>query len=165
MPNREDKRPWKDLDILVSEGDGVALHEFLDSLTPAEIARSISRLEESSQASLLTLLEPEDAADLIEELPDAQGADLIEDLPVERAAAIVDEMDSDHRADLLGDLDESDAEAILSKMDPEEAQEARELLRYEPDTAGGIMVTEFVVYPQQLTVQDVLNDLRTNAEA
>ncbi len=165
MPNRDHKKPWEDLDNLVSEGNGVALHEFLDSLTPAEIARSISRLEESSQASLLTLLEPEDAADLIEELPDAQGADLIEDLPVEKAAAIVEEMDSDHRADLLGDLDESDAEAILSKMDPDEAQEARELLQYEPDTAGGIMVTEFVVYPQQLTVQDVLDDLRTNAEA
>ena len=62
MPNRDDKKPWEDLDNLVSEGNGVALHEFLDSLTPAEIARSISRLEESSQASLLTLLEPEDAA-------------------------------------------------------------------------------------------------------
>ena len=74
-------------------------------------------------------------------------------------------MDSDHRADLLGDMDEGDAEAILSKMDPEEAKEARDLLRYQPDVAGGIMVTEFAVYSQNQTVQDVLDDLRTNAEA
>ncbi|HIE85174.1 MAG TPA: magnesium transporter, partial [Dehalococcoidia bacterium] len=62
-------------------------------------------------------------------------------------------------------MDESDAEAILLKMDPDEAQEARELLMYEPDTAGGIMVTEYVVYTQDMSVNDVLNDLRTNAEA
>lgn len=165
MPNREDKKPWKDLENLVTGGDGTALHGYLDTLSSSEMARAISRLGEMTQANLLTMLEPEDAADLIEELPDAQGADLIEDLPAEQAAAIVDEMDSDHRADLLGDLDESDAEAILSKMDPEEAQEARELLQYDPHTAGGIMVTEFVIYAQDLTVQDVLDDLRTNAEA
>lgn len=165
MPTHDDNKPWEAINILVSDANGDELHEYLDTLTPAEIARAITRLEEDTQANLLTLLEPEDAADLIEELPDAQGADLIEDLPVEQAAAIVDEMDSDHRADLLGDLDESDAEAILSKMDPEEAQEARELLQYDSDTAGGIMVTEFVVYPENLTVQDVLQDMRTNAEA
>ena len=165
MPPIEDKKPWIDLEHLVEQSNGEALHDYLDTLSTAEIARSISRLEEETQATLLTLLEPEDAADLIEELPDAQGADLIEDLPVEQAAAIVDEMDSDHRVDLLGDLDTSDAEAILSKMDPEEAQDARELLQYEPDTAGGIMVTEFVVYPHTLSVGDVLNDLQTNAEA
>lgn len=165
MSHLHDQKPWIDLERLVGEANGIALHEFLDSMTPAEVARSISRLEESIQAQLLNLLEPEDAADLIEELPDAQGADLIEDLPAEQAAAIVDEMDSDHRADLLGEMDESDAEAILLKMDPGEAQEARELLMYEPDTAGGIMVTEYVVYTQDMSVDDVLNDLRTNAEA
>jgi len=165
MSPSEDQKPWIELENLVAESNGDALHEYLDTLSSAEIARSISRLEEETQATLLTILEPEDAADLLEELPDAQGADIIEDLPAEQAAAIVDEMDSDHRVDLLGDMDESDAEAILAKMDPEEAQEARELLQYDPDTAGGIMVTEFVVYPHTLTVGDVLNDLRTNAEA
>lgn len=165
MSPSEEKNPWIELEHLVDERNGKALHVYLDTLSTAEIARSISRLEEDTQATLLTLLEPEDAADLIEELPDAQGADLIEDLPVEQAAAIVDEMDSDHRVDLLGDMDASDAEAILAKMDPEEAQEARELLQHDPDTAGGIMVTEFVVYPHTLTVGDVLTDLHTNAEA
>jgi magnesium transporter len=164
MPQEHEPKPWKSIEHLVGLEDGKNLHEFLDTLTPAEVARSISRLEEASQAKILTLLEPEDAADLIEELPDAQGADLIEDLTVEQAAAIVDEMDSDHRADLLGDLDDEDAEAILSKMDPEEAQEARVLLQYRDDTAGGIMVTEYVVFTQGMTVQDVLQDLRTNAD-
>lgn len=165
MPDERTKEPWKAIEALIRDRRGHELEAFLEELTPAEVARAISRLEETDQARLLTLLEPEDAADLIEELPRAQGADLIEDLPVERAAAIVDEMDSDDRADTLGELERGDAEAILQKMDPEEAKEARQLLAYDPHTAGGIMVTEFVVYPQHLSVGDVLDDLRTNAEA
>lgn len=159
------QEPWDRIQVLVDKAEAKQLGEFLDTLLPADVARAISRLDEDTQANLLTLLEPEDAADLLDELSDAQGADLVEDLPAEKAAAIVDEMDSDHRADILGEMDEDDAEAILREMDPEEAQEARELLAYAPDTAGGLMVTEFVVYRQHLRVSDVLTDLRTNAEA
>lgn len=164
MPRQPEYQPWKELERLIASGTSEQVDEYLDKLSPSDIARSISRLEEDLQTGLLTVLQPEDAADLIEELPDAQGADIIEDLPVDQAAAIIDEMDSDHRADLLGDLDETDVQAILAKMDPEEATEARELLKYEQETAGGIMVTEYVVYNEDRTVGDVLNDLRTNAE-
>lgn len=165
MPHEQEHKPWKELERLIETADGAQVDEYLDTLSPSDLARSISRLEDDMQAGLMTMLDPQDAADLIEELPDAQGADIIEDLPVEMAAAIIDEMDSDHRADLLGDLNESDAEAILEKMDPEEATEARELLKYDQETAGGIMITEYVVYTQEMTVGDVLNDLRANAEA
>lgn len=165
MPDHSKMESWDTLEALVEKGSSGDLHDFLDTLSSFEVARAISRLNESDQADLLTMLEPEDAADLIEELSDAQGADLMEDLSAEQAAAIVDEMESDERADLLGEMDEEDAEAILQRMDPEEAEEARQLLEYAPDTAGGLMVTEFVVYAQDLTVGDVLEDLGTNAEA
>ncbi len=165
MPDQAKTETWDTIGALVEKGSSGDLHDFLDTLSPSEVARSISRLDEDDQARLLTLLEPEDAADLIEELSDAQGAELMEDLPAEQAAAIVEEMDSDERADLLGEMDDADAEAILRRMDPEEADEARQLLEHAHDTAGGLMVTEFVVYPQDLLVGDVLDDLRTNGEA
>ena len=165
MPHREENKPWKKLESLLVLGEGKALHDFLDTMNSAEIARAISRLGDEEQANLLTLLEPEDAADLIEELSETQGADLIEDLDSEHAAAIVDEMESDHRVDVLGEMDKDDAEAIIQEMNPEEAEEVRKLLEHDPDTAGGVMITEFVVYSQALTVGDVLDDLRTNAEA
>lgn len=164
MHEHDAERPWKAIESLVHDEQGEELQVFLDTMTSGEVARAISRLDEEDQAHLLTLLEPEDAADLVEELPDAQGADIMEDLPAEQAAHIIGEMDSDHRVDLLGAMPDSDAEAILEKMDPEEAEKARQLLEYPPDTAGGIMVTEFVVYSQDLLTSDVLNDLRTNAE-
>jgi len=155
---------WERLETLVEAGDAKRLEDYLSTLSSADIARAISRLDEDDRAGLLTLLEPEDAADLIEELSDVQGADLIEDLPAHRAAAIVDEMESDHRVDILGELDDEDVEAILRAMDPEEAKDARQLLTYEEDSAGGIMVTDFLLYRETMTVAEVLEDLRRNAE-
>ncbi len=164
MPDRPGSQPWREIEEIVGRSNPAELDAFLDTLAPSDVARAISRLDDEVRAHVLTLLEPEDAADLMEELSDAQGADILEDLPAHQAAAIVDEMESDERADVLAELDVEDAEAILSRMDPEEAEDARALLRYEPDTAGGIMVTEFLAYPMDQCVSDVLDDLRENAE-
>lgn len=155
---------WEILEGLLREHKTEEVRQMLDTLPPSEIARALSRLDEDLQFELLTSLHPIAAADLIQELDDAQASDLVEDLPADQAAAILDEMESDHRADLLGEMDHEDAQAILSHMDPEEAADVRNLLTYEHDTAGGIMVTEFVMYPSNLTVGDVLNDLHANAE-
>lgn len=151
------------LEILEAR-DAEALQQYLESLPPADTARALARLDEENQSRVFTLLDPEDAADLLEELSDVQGVDIVEDLPVSRAALIFGEMESDERADLLAEMDPEDAEAILARMSPEEAAEIRELLEYEPDTAGGVMITEFVSYPESMTVGEVLNDFRTNAE-
>ncbi len=164
MPDTVKLKSWKQIESIIQGGNAEELDDYLDTLSPGQVARAISRLSDDTQAALVTLLEPEDAADLIEELSDVQAADIIEELPAEQAAAIVDEMESDERADLLGEMNEGDAEAILRAMDPEEAEDARKLLTYPEDTAGGIMITEYVSYPQDIRVADVLNDLREKAE-
>ena len=164
MPCEILKEPWLHIEAILEQGGAEELGAYLDSLSPSDVARAISRLDDDGRASVLTMLGPEDAADLIEELTDAQGADILEDLPAIRAAAIVDAMESDERADVLAELDDEDAEAILAQMDPEEAADARKLLTYPADTAGGIMVTEFLAFTMHHRVADVLKDLRENAE-
>jgi len=164
MATTDAQEPWERIGAIIQRRGAAELEGYLDTLSPAEVARAISRLDDDAQAGLLALLEPKDAADLIEELSDVQGADIIEELPVPQAAAIVDEMESDHRVDVLGEMDAGDAEAILRAMDPEEAEDARKLLTYPEDTAGGIMVTEYVAYPQSRRVTDALGDLRKNAQ-
>lgn len=154
--------PTRALAQLIESGDADHLRAYLATLSPADTARATSRLQSGDQNGLLTLLGPEMAADLIEEVAPAQAVDLIEDLPHDQAAAILDQMHSDHQADLLGDLDEGDAQAILERMAPEEARDARELLAYPEDTAGGLMVTEYLAYPDRLVAADVLDDLRAN---
>lgn len=164
MAEREVHTPWVDIQELLADGQTEPLREYIESLAPAEFGRAFTRLDEDEKQLVLALMGPERAADLIEVMNDAQAADIIEDLPVEQAAAIIDEMESDHRADLLSEMDVDDAEAILQKMDPEEAEDARQLLRYEENTAGGIMVTEFVSFPQDMPVPEVLRALQEDAD-
>jgi magnesium transporter len=158
------RNPWKELHEILEARDPDRLHDHLERLGPAETARAISRMEQEDQTRLLLLLEPADAADLIEEVPDVQAIDLIEDLEPARAAAIVDEMDSDRQADLLSVLSDEEAEAILQRMSPEEAQEARELMGHARDTAGGIMIKEYLAYSRTERISEVLADLQTNRD-
>lgn len=151
--------PWKGLEQVLTEENPQTLEHYLDSLSATEIARAISRLSQDDQTRLMTLLTPQDAAEIIEEVSEVQAIDLIEDLDPGQAAAIVEEMHSDQQADLLSELDEDNVEAILDEMNPGEAEEVRQLLSYPSDTAGGLMVTEYLAYGEEQKVQDVLDDL------
>lgn len=153
---------WETLSDMIAEGNSVELTKFINTLSPSETARAISRLTEQEQLRLLGLLKPEDAADVIEDISDEQAADLVEDMPSEQAAAILEEMASDHLVDVLGEMDEDVSKAILDKMEGEDAKEARMMLEYEPDCAGGLMISEFLAYNIDYTIQDVLNDLQSN---
>ena len=157
-------RPWESLIEILAADDANRLKTFLNGLSPAETARAISRLASQEQRKLLTILEPEDAADVIEEVSDTQAIDLIEELSVQSAAASVEEIPSDRQADLLAELDEEDAAAILGEMSPKEAQEVRRLLSYDPNSAGGLMITEYVAYNESDRVRNVLLDLEANRE-
>lgn len=156
--------PWETLSELIAGADSIAATQFINTLSPSETARTISRLTEEQQVRLLGLLSPEDAADMIEDIPETQAADLVEDIPSEQAAAIMEELRSDHLVDVLGEMDDDASQAILAKMTRQDADEARMFLEYAPDCAGGIMVSEFLIYRTDNTIQDVLNDLQANRQ-
>jgi magnesium transporter len=159
-----DKRPWRTLSEIVEVGSAEQLDQFLDSLPAGETAWAVSRLEDEQQVKLLNMLPPEKAAELIDEVSEAQAVELLELLPAEDAAAILDELGSDEQADLLSELADESVEAILAAMDPSEAANARRLARYDPETAGGLMITELLCFRDDQTVRDVLDDLRENSE-
>ncbi|MBU0942830.1 MAG: magnesium transporter [Proteobacteria bacterium] len=154
--------PWKTISELITAENSLALTDFINALSPSETARSISRLTEGEQLRLLGMLSPEDAADVIEDISEAQAADMVEDMPSEQAAAIMEELSSDHLVDVLGEMDDDASEAILAKMDKEDAKEARMFLEYAPDCAGGLMISEFLAYKTDDTIEDVLTDLQKN---
>lgn len=158
------QEPWEELEAILNAGDTSRLKTFVETLSAGETARAVSRLREEDQERLLTLLSPEDAAALLEELSHTQAAELIDDLHPTQAAAIVNEMPSDEQVDLLGELDAHEAAAIIQEMETEEAEDVRQLIRYPPDTAGGLMVTEYLAYPDTYRVVDVLDDVRAHAE-
>jgi magnesium transporter len=158
------EKPWIELHELIESENSQQVLAFLDEMSPTETALTISRLTPADQGQLLILLSPLDAAEVIEDISEAQAADIMDDLPPEQAAAILEELDSDHVVDLLGEMDEKSAEAILDEMAPEDAQEARQFLEYPPDTAGGLMVSEYLFYRAENRISDVLTDLQANRD-
>jgi len=155
---------WEILEELISTENGLELTRFIDSLSSSETARAVSRLPEPQQMRLFGLLSPEDAADVIEGIPEAEAAELVEEMPTEQAAAIMEALDSDHLVDVLGEMDEDASRAILEKMPPEYAEEARMLMAYAPDCAGGLMISEYLAYRTDQTIRDVLEDFQANRE-
>ncbi len=156
--------PWERLEALARAGDAKGLEAYVESIGPSEVFRALLRLEPETRERVLTTLSPEDAAELIEEIPEEHAADLIEELEAKDAASIVSELESDDQVDVLANLDPEDAEAILARMPPKEAADARKLLPYPRDVAGGLMVTEFLSYPDTATVRDVIEDLNRRVE-
>lgn len=155
---------WETLSELITLEKTAELTRYIETLSPPETARAISRLSEEERLRLLSLLSPEDAADVIEDLPEVQAAEMVEDISSEQAAAIMEELSSDHLVDVLGRMDGDISRAILSKMDREDAEEARMLLEYPTDCAGGLMISEFLAYQSDSTIKDVLDDLQANSE-
>lgn len=151
--------PQEQLEHLVESGTPEELGELLDNLPANDLAFALSRLSEEEQSKVLTTIPPEDAADIVEQLATTQAVDLIQQLPPDSAAVILDELPSDYQADLIAELDDEQAEAILAGMTPAEAANARELIQYEGDEAGGLMVKEFLAYPLEATARDVVDDL------
>jgi magnesium transporter len=152
----------KTLSELIAEEKKKELVKFLEKLTPRDTAWAVSRLTEKERIELLSMLPPQDAAHVIEDLPEAQAAEMIEDMPSEQAAAIMEKLVSDHLADVLGEMDSGASDAILLNMHRDEAEEARLLLAYDADCAGGLMISEFLAYSSEKAISDVLDDLQKN---
>ncbi len=154
----------EELSSLIASSGGDAIHEMLENLETDEIIHAFSHLEKRDRIALLDLISAEDGARLMEFIPQSQAVQAIEDAEVETAASILNELYSDDQVDIIGELDKADAEAILEEMIPEEADNIRRLIEYDPDTAGGIMVTEYLAFEASETVGEITKMLRENAD-
>lgn len=136
----------------------------LNDLHPADIADILTDLDSHERATMFRSLDPETAADALAEVEDPRiQTQLLETVSQEAAADILEEMQPDEAADLLSELPDETSTALLHKMETDEAQEVRELLTYAPDTAGGMMTTEFVALPADYTVERTFEHLRAAA--
>ncbi|HEU4699911.1 MAG TPA: magnesium transporter [Gemmatimonadales bacterium] len=145
--------------------DGL-LEEFVErahGLEPADLADVLASLDEAERIGVVQVLPPELSSQALIEMPvEAHAEDTLAALAPEQAAEIVEEMDDDDAADLLGELDPEDQERILSEV--ENRSDVDELLRYDEESAGGLMTTAVVAVEAAATASEALHSIRHQAE-
>jgi magnesium transporter len=156
--------PSTELQRHLTDSDAEGARALLAELGEADRLHLVSRLSTSNLTSLLHLIGAEAAAELVEDLPASQAADAIEGVEPGAAAEILEELSSDDRVDVLAAVEAADREAILDAAEPDTATEARALLEFAADTAGGLMHTEFLSVAANLTVADALREIQRSGD-
>src|ERR1700724_1901971 len=136
-------------------------HEKLEDLHPADLAEIMEDLSAAERQGIIASLDEETAAAVLAELDERLTTQIVEKLDPEKAADILEEMAPDAAADLLADLPKETSEELLEEMPNLEAEEVRELLSYDPSTAGGMMNTDFVFIGDTATREEALEWMRT----
>ena len=148
---------------LVRSGDVAAVIALAPELEPADLADVLSQLNDEERVAVVQALPPELSGQALIEMPyEAHAEETLAALAPSQAAEIVDELDDDDAADLLGELRPEDAERIL--MQVEDRADVDALLRYDEETAGGIMTTHMVTVLATETAAEALDSIRRQAE-
>lgn len=147
-----------------------SVEEYLDANSVQWAA--LAEADPHDAADILEELGPEPSVDLIEQLAGDRAADVIGEMRAELAAellmlisadrqrAIVESMDAHAAADVLGIVTEDERGAILEAVEASVGAEVEELLQYAPDSAGGLMSTDYAVLPVGLTAGEAIETLR-----
>lgn len=135
----------------------------VSKLHPADLAEIISEVSQKERTALFGSLDLQTAAEALHELEPRVQAEIIDDMSQERASDILEQMPPDEAADVLGDLPEEKAQELIKLMQKEEAEDVQELLEHEEDTAGGLMTTEYLAFPPDMTVEEAITELRLEA--
>jgi magnesium transporter len=140
-----------------------AVREAVSEFHPEDIAELLEDLSAHEAMVLVRALPTEEAADVVERLSPQRQVLIFNAIDTGRAVELLGEMDPDDRVDLLQELEEEDARSLLAALErrePEAAEEVRELERYEPETAGGLMTTEFAALPPETKVWEAMEAAR-----
>ncbi|MGB6083567.1 magnesium transporter [Moheibacter sp.] len=140
--------------------------EMLAELHPADIAEIFSQLDVEKQSFLLSLLDKDISADVFLELEEDDRKKLLNQFSAkEIAEELIPEMDTDDAVDIIGELSESKQDEVIAQIeDKEQAQDIVDLLRYDEDSAGGLMRKEFVSVNKNWSVINAVREMRKQAE-
>ena len=137
------------------------VRQLLTDVHPADIAELLDQLDEPRvRQRVFGLLPPEAASAVLSLISPAVRDELVTNLSDRELAGLVEELDTDDAADLLEALPEERTPTVLAEMPSELAEEIGDLLDHPPDTAGGIMQTEYVSVPQYATVEQAIGLIR-----
>ena len=153
----------EELTRIAEAGDVESFRARAEMVHPSDLADAFAALDEDLRVRLIEQLPPELVSGALAEMEPEEGpSEVLEALPDERAADIVEELATDDAADVIADLDPERADKILKLV--EDREEIEDLLRYDEDTAGGIMTTEFVSVTDTVTAAEAIDEIRRQSE-
>ncbi len=151
--------------LYLLHGDPAELAEMLSTMRPADVADAMNHLDPGAAAKVLAAI-PFDLAVQVLDQPELESkAKIFGALDAAVAAPMLEAMSADERADIFRHLTEGERHRFIKLLDEQTRHELERLLDYEPDTAGGIMTTEFVSVPAAWTVEQTLRHIREVGQA
>ena len=155
-----------DIKELIEHKESDQLKERIADLHPADIAELCNELSLPEARAIYLLLDNDTAADVLIEMDEDARKEFLDVLPPETIAKrFLDHMDTDDAVDIIRDMDEEKQEEVLSHIeDIDQAGDIVDLLKYDEDTAGGIMGTEMVIVNENWSMPECLKEMRIQAE-
>ena len=149
----------------IANNDGDALKGLLDDFHFADVAELLQELNHEEATYLVKLLDSEITSEALMELDDDFRERILDNLSPSEIADELDEMDTDDAADIIAELDDDIQKQVIDHIEDEDhAADIVDLLRYDEDTAGGLMAKELVRVKETWTVAGCVREMRRQAE-
>ncbi|MEE8401190.1 MAG: magnesium transporter [Candidatus Hydrothermarchaeaceae archaeon] len=151
------------LSAQIREKNWPKVNEISVEIHPYDLWEFIEELSEDTQQEILSNFRRRILVELMPELPDERQIEFVEIISPKRAAELLTTMPSDDGVDVLINLPLDVRRKILRYFKKEEREDIRRLLKHPADSAGGIMATEAVYLPEEVSVKEAIDYLRETA--
>ncbi|QAA82242.1 magnesium transporter [Aequorivita sp. H23M31] len=150
---------------LIEDRNDEALTTLLQEYHFADIAELLGELDSDEATYIVKLLDSEVTSEILIELDDELREQILDNLTPSEIAFELNEMDTDDAADIIAELDDHIQKQVIDQIeDPSHAADIVDLLRYDEDTAGGLMAKELVRVKETWTVAGCVREMRRQAE-
>ena len=155
----------RDIEQHIENRQNASLRSMMDELHYADIAEIINELNEDEAVFLIKLLDSEKTSDVLTELDEDVRETILGNLSSKEIAEELAELDTDDAADIVGELPKEIVQEVISEItDREHARDIVDLLRYDENSAGGLMAKELVKVNENWTVLTCVKEMRQQAE-
>ncbi|GLU42912.1 magnesium transporter [Allomuricauda sp. NBRC 101325] len=155
----------EDIKRLIAENADAQLQEMLNEYHYADIAEIADELEVEEATYLIKLLDSEKTSDILAEMHEDIREAVLSNLTAKEIAGELEELDTDDAADIINELPKEIVQEVISEIeDREHAKHIVDLLRYDEDSAGGLMAKELVKVNENWNVLTCVKEMRAQAE-
>jgi len=155
----------QELEQLIQNKNDQQLEVLLNDLHHADIAEILDELDFDEATYIFKVLDSEKTAEILLELEDDLREKILSRLSPKEIAEELDELETNDAADIIAELSQSKKQEVISELiDVEHAKDIVDLLRYDEDTAGGIMHKELVKVNENWNVFTCIKQMRIQAE-